>query len=70
MNKDRDYKKILKILEEDEGIPYISEEDFAEFEKTDVYYPEITDSEYCRGISNFIQPEIYWNAYDEWDDME
>jgi hypothetical protein len=68
MNGDRNYKEILKRLKEDEGIPYISEEDFAEFEKTDVYYPEMTDSEYCRGISNFIQPEIISN-FDEYDEL-
>jgi hypothetical protein len=67
MNGDRNYKKISKILRKNEGIPFVSEEDFNEFEKTDVYYPEMTDSEYYRGIKNFMQPEIYWNTYDEWE---
>ena len=67
MNEDRNYTKILKILRKNEGIPYVSEDDFNEFEKTDVYYPEMTDSEDYRGIKNFIQPEIFWNKYDEWE---
>ena len=70
MNDNRDYKKILKILKKNEGIPFVSEEDFNEFEKTDVYYSEMTDSEYYRGIKNFIQPEIFWNKYDEWEYLE